>query len=210
LIKRNEIKYPIIRGEGPRIRIILNRLDFSEVYPPRIVTSLYFDYPSLRFFRESEEGLTPRIKIRTRWYGKGRLGWEHSLFEIKYTLQDHRRKMSTPIDSIKGNASSHFRKVQNGEILPQIYVRYLRRYFEDAKGNRVTLDTDIRYSLVGHTTNWKKLVVPMSVAVDPMEVVEFKFFSNTSSLIALDNFSLQQGRFSKYCSGLSLLMAWSH
>jgi hypothetical protein len=38
-------------------------------HSPRIVHSLYFDSPDGASFRESEEGLSERWKVRVRWYG---------------------------------------------------------------------------------------------------------------------------------------------
>ena len=42
----------------------------KSLYPSRRINSLYFDTRGFRMFEESEEGLTPRKKIRIRWYNE--------------------------------------------------------------------------------------------------------------------------------------------
>ena len=43
-------------------------LKLKSTFPPRIVKSIYFDTHDLKYFYDSEEGITPRIKVRRRGY----------------------------------------------------------------------------------------------------------------------------------------------
>ena len=53
----------------------------SQLYPTRIVNSLYLDNKDLSMFENSVEGITPRKKLRIRTYGNNFL-----LISIKVKL----------------------------------------------------------------------------------------------------------------------------
>ena len=42
---------------------------FSEAYPERFVNNIYFDTLSMSHYWDNVAGITPRIKVRIRWYG---------------------------------------------------------------------------------------------------------------------------------------------
>ena len=60
-------------------------------FPDRKVFSIYFDSVNLDLFRISEEGLTPRRKIRLRWYDKPK-NIVNSTLEIKTTKEHEKTK----------------------------------------------------------------------------------------------------------------------
>ena len=43
---------------------------FKKIISDQIIESLYFDTKKLDFFNLSEEGVTPRLKVRIRGYDK--------------------------------------------------------------------------------------------------------------------------------------------
>ena len=62
-LKRHEIKFVLNQKE--KINFI-NNSNLKNLFPDRIVESVYFDTKDLKLFSLSEEGITPRIKIRIR------------------------------------------------------------------------------------------------------------------------------------------------
>ena len=65
---RREKKFRLSKSDQKLLKISLLKKGMSTLYPKRIVTSCYFDTKDLRIFRESDEGILPRKKIRFRWY----------------------------------------------------------------------------------------------------------------------------------------------
>ena len=63
--KRHEIKFLINSKEK---RELINKNQLEKLFPDRIVESVYFDTEDLQFFNLSEEGVTPRFKIRIWGY----------------------------------------------------------------------------------------------------------------------------------------------
>ena len=55
-------------SEINRIKSLLLNKGGKELYPKRKISSLYFDSTQLKMFTDSEEGITPRKKIRVRMY----------------------------------------------------------------------------------------------------------------------------------------------
>ena len=83
--KRHEIKFIIMKNK----ECISQRQNLKKLYPDRIIESLYFDTKKLDFFNLSEEGVTPRLKVRIRGYDEGIL----NNLEIKTTNNYHREKI---------------------------------------------------------------------------------------------------------------------
>ena len=50
------------------MKIFLKKRSANEIYPKRIVKSLYFENSTNQMFVDSEEGIVPRKKIRIRYY----------------------------------------------------------------------------------------------------------------------------------------------
>ena len=64
---RLEKKY-ILQNNSERLRFIkfLLKNGFKNIYKDRVNFSIYFDYRNLKFFHDSEEGLSFRNKLRLR------------------------------------------------------------------------------------------------------------------------------------------------
>ena len=76
-----------------------------------------------------------------------------------------------------------------------MFVEYLREYF-DAKGSRLTIDTNIFYSSFDDPNN---KVSDLKTAVE----IKAQFHKSLDEL--RDQFPFQRVRFSKYCRGFNLL-----
>ena len=85
-MQRYEIKFDITQEN---INKIIKDMNLTKIYPNRIVNSTYFDTNNFKFFSLSEEGVTPRIKVRTRCYNDKNL----MNLEIKKTNNYHREKI---------------------------------------------------------------------------------------------------------------------
>ncbi len=143
---RKEKKYRLTFSELAILKQKLLKSGMTNLYPPRIVNSCYFDTPELKLFNESEEGILPRKKIRVRWYDKS----------IKFTKE-------VKISSLEGRFKYQKKnlKVQNlenllnikifdnsyGELMPILNVSYKREYFLFKK-LRVTFDENISYTFL--------------------------------------------------------------
>ena len=64
---RIEQKILINKNQSIDLKIFLKR-SAKEIYPKRIVKSLYFENSTNQMYVNSEEGVVPRKKIRIRYY----------------------------------------------------------------------------------------------------------------------------------------------
>lgn len=141
-------------------RVMTHPAGFSEIYTERVINNIYFDTPTFQHLRENIEGVTPRHKVRIRWYGsaeehtnaqlelKKKTGdmidktvlqlKDFSLPEQPYTLADI---ISEPADEavLPQHAATLYK--------PVVLNRYARRYFVSHEGDiRLTLDTQIQFA----------------------------------------------------------------
>ena len=85
-MRRHEIKFDI--SEYKLIDIVKD-YKLKELHPKRKIQSIYFDTIDYDFFTDSEEGQTPRKKVRLRSYNEEQT---YSL-EIKYANSYYREKI---------------------------------------------------------------------------------------------------------------------
>ena len=78
--KRYEIKFLINSKEK---RELIDKNQLKKLFPDRIVESVYFDTEDLQFFNLSEEGITPRFKIRIRGYNNKKKEFKGSKINVK-------------------------------------------------------------------------------------------------------------------------------
>ena len=65
---RIEEKIPVSLLEGSQLIADLRTQGLTTLFPTRIITSDYFDNYQYDLYRDSEEGLLPRKKVRIRYY----------------------------------------------------------------------------------------------------------------------------------------------
>jgi hypothetical protein len=189
---RIEQKILINNNQSIDLKIFLKKRSANEIYPKRMIRSLYFENSTNQMFIDSEEGIVPRKKIRIRYYPE-----TVSKFSIEKKISsiEGRFKVNKNIDEelFEKYTLNGVLDDQYGWCKPKIWVEYFREYFE-ISGVRVTYDTDIKYkdingNLIGKEKN---------------SVFEIKtsIKKNLDELII--DFPYDRSRFSKYCNGINL------
>ena len=165
------------------------------LFPKRVIQSNYFDSSNYTLFRDSEEGLLPRKKIRIRHYPQAPL-IQHNL-EIKISSIEGRRKNSITLSDTQAkkiNKLGYFDSVY-GLLEQRVSINYLREYFF-FKGIRITRDTKILYQDLDHKSN---------NYLEKDSVVEIKAPKDTSVDFLFKIIPSQRRRFSKYCNAIKCL-----
>ena len=173
----------------------INTIEAKKIYNSRKVFSTYFENDFFSSFKQSEEGVVPRKKIRIRSYNTN----DHSVvskLEIKISAEDSRFKK---VEKIK--SKHQIEKLLNRGLLdrnyglckPLLNVSYEREYYQ-LTDHRITIDKNINYC------NFKRKI---KIFKEPLSIIEFK--SDTTKDINLyDNILTSPiSRFSKYCRGMN-------
>ena len=173
----------------------INTIDAKKIYNSRKVFSTYFENDFFSSFKQSEEGVVPRKKIRIRSYNTN----DHSVvskLEIKISAEDSRFKK---VEKIK--SKHQIEKLLNRGLLdrnyglckPLLNVSYEREYYQ-LTDHRITIDKNISYC------NFKRKI---RIFKEPLSIIEFK--SDTTKDINLYDSILTSpiSRFSKYCRGIN-------
>ena len=192
-LKRHEIKFLINSKE--KLNFIRNN-NLKNLFPDRTVESIYYDTKNLLFFNLSEEGVTPRSKIRIRGYNDGKL----NNLEIKTTKDHHREKIILKnFDFNDYDLHHNLKKLGINEIVKkQLRVKYLRSYYQLDGVGRVTIDRDIEFLLPNHNYHNSKKINQI--------VLEVKLQSNKFDKNHIERIiNFREIRFSKYCAGVNLL-----
>ena len=191
-IKRYELKF-VFKYKDENKLLKNNKL--KKIFPDRIVESIYFDTSEFKFFHLSEEGVTPRIKIRMRGYNNGLL----ENLEIKKTNNYDREKIV--IKKFNYNLIDFYKHLKNlgieGAFTKKLKVKYKRSYYQFENVGRITFDEDIVFSLPGNVN---------SLIRTNHKVMEVKVNSNYFDKSKIEKvINLKESRFSKYCIGVNSL-----
>lgn len=190
-MNRHEIKFDVT---NINIKKIKNNLCLKTLYPERKVFSYYFDTLNNKFFFESEEGHTPRKKIRIRTYD-----FKNFVLEIKFTDFYSRKKISIKNFKFTNlNLQHELNKLKIKEsIFPKILVQYSRKYFLSRLG-RFTYDTNIEYYKINNLLNKTSFKNK-----DHKNILELKInnIKNNKEEIA-SKLPFKELRNSKYCNGV--------
>lgn len=191
--KRHEIKFIINKKE--KINFI-NKNHLNKIFPDRIVESIYFDTKDLQFFSLSEEGVTPRFKIRLRGYNNEK----PSNLEIKKTKNYYREKIV--LKNFQFNSFELHKTLKsmgiNNIVDQKIRVKYLRSYYELKDLGRITMDENIEFfNPSKEFRNPKKInKIILEVKIQRKEIDK----NHVEKII-----NLKESRFSKYCVGINCL-----
>ena len=189
------------------------------VYPDRCVHSLYFDDVDFSSVRDNLAGVSERKKIRLRWYKniKGD-GTGFPVFELKVREGRLGRKISFKLPDLQGDLmelklSDIMKKVNqrlaeqefffDDYLAPTLRVSYVRSYYEDFDGLRITMDTDIKFHGVSlHQNLGKILETPY-----PFNVMELKFPLSMKNKVSklIKPLHVIPKRHSKYLVGLAMM-----
>ena len=193
--------------------------NFVEHYPSRIVNSVYFIDPIYSELHRYETDSFEKEKVRFRWYGdsaddalknklmklelkqkSGLIGKKIQLPVFNFTQTIFDFSHETLIKLFKNSLDPKDR-LRLSSYYPISFVSYFRNYFiNTASGMRVTIDSNICYSLVGSTLKGAKIK-------DKSDVLEIKSESDgiqgTRRYTFLDGVGLTQMKFSKFHNSLS-------
>ncbi|MFC2165334.1 VTC domain-containing protein [Acidobacteriota bacterium] len=171
--RSHETKYVLSNSSVPTIlRWLRSRCSPDPKFPASIVSSIYYDTPSLRFLREKFNSDFIKTKVRLRWYADTETGKPEakSFLEAKYKIGNTREKIRRETH-ITGdwlsNVNLNNRALKNiprmfisekmlfpDIICPVFKISYTRmRFIEPTTGSRLCVDYDISSSGV----NWKIL-----------------------------------------------------
>ena len=203
-MKRQELKY-ILSDEQKKY--FIKKFKFKLQYSPRFINSIYYDSNNFIDYRDSVEGITPRIKNRIRFYNNSKNipsdifqnKFNNLFFEKKITYSNYRFKDKKNISKfpeyIYCNKSNTIKK-------PKLLVSYFRKYYTN-QNLRATNDTQIFFSQIinGKILGLRKLD---DKNVDNVFELKFDLGLNTEELIY---FQPQLTRFSKYSIGISNILS---
>lgn len=200
---------------------IYSNTEFSPIFAPRYVNSLYFDDLSFQSAVDNLAGVSDRRKMRLRWYHyaglhnfslpvlefkyrTGRLGYKKSLslpgfretlFNMK--MEDFYPQLCRELAGFETEQNFFF----DDFYFPTLRVQYLRKYFQDTQGLRLTIDRNIKF----FQTHSSSTLLEESGAEYPLAVAEIKFAPHQKQAVVeiLRTLNLTPKRHSKYLVGLS-------
>ena len=167
---RIEEKIPVSLSEGSQLIESLKNKGLSTLFPPRLIESCYFDTSRYDLYRDSEEGLLPRKKMRIRQYPQSQKNQQ--LLESKISAIEGRFKTSKTLDEHSAMLiyNNGFFDAEYGVLHPKVTISYTREYYF-YEGTRITMDTNITYQEFNQQNN---------KAIEEMAVIELKAPANTS------------------------------
>jgi SPX domain protein involved in polyphosphate accumulation len=134
---------------------------FSEIYPPRYINNIYFDYPLLENYTDNIDGASQRKKARVRWYHDLFGVAEEPTLEFKIKEGMMGTKISYPFPDFSfqnGFSESALRDTIRGSTLPLEVRQYLetvepvlanryRRWYlaTPDQAFRITVDAELTY-----------------------------------------------------------------
>ena len=188
---RIEDKYIVENNDKIEILSFLKKTKFKPEFKNRDITSIYFDNKNLSMFFDSEEGSTPRKKIRIRFYENNK---KKLFLEKKINSQEGKYKITKKIkpDNLNFYQKKGYYDSQYGVCYPKLIVNYNRFYFKKIN-YRITLDVNI---------NFKNLLSSNSKYLENFSILEVKILRNFSIPIELEQLPLNKIRYSKYSEGI--------
>ena len=189
---RIENKYQLSTAKLSEFFIFLNDYSAKEMYPTRLIKSIYFDNQNFSAYRESIEGVVPRKKIRIRNYPNTSVN-----FNLEIKINSIEGKFKTTKDNINSNdiLKNGYHDCNYGLCYPTVEVSYIRGYFS-IFNLRVTLDTSISYSQYN-----KKKIMPYQETT----IMEVKSNSLDNVNYIENKINFPKTRFSKYCNAIEEL-----
>jgi len=189
---RIEKKYEFNLAKLQNFYEFLNKNSSSELYPGRLIKSIYFDNYFFSSYHDSIEGTVPRKKIRIRNYPSTT---DKFNLEIKINSIEGRYKTVENDINYHDILKNGYFDCAYGMCVPVVEISYFRKYFS-VFNLRVTLDTSISYKRYDE----KKAMPIMESAI-----IEVKS-NNLNDLDYIDRkFHFQTTRFTKYCNAIEEL-----
>lgn len=186
----------------------------AAAHPERAVNNIYLDTPELGFYLLHTQGVSPRQKVRLRWYGASQGGAIQASLEFKLKRGQVNGKLIYPLPGFRfdgapvagwrlGTGLPEAVASQCRGLEPVLMTRYRRRYYRAAGGAfRLTLD----YGLDFTSLSRELALPPMKPLAFPHLILELKYAVNDQLQAAriTQGFPFRLARFSKYATGLRL------
>jgi hypothetical protein len=219
-----ELKYVLPAGRARLARSLVSALCRPDPnYPAAIVTTIYYDTPSLELLSEKINSDYLKTKLRLRWYSPAR-GATTAFLEVKSRVGGLRHKVrvatSLGAEMVEGLSLDHPTLEQVLELarplgiplparlMPALVLRYERsRFIDPVSASRISVDLDIE-ALRGHP----RLVGGASGQPLAQAVVEIKGPGNDMprALQPLINLGARRAAFSKYGAAGVVMLRYSH
>lgn len=192
---------------------------FSEVFEERKINNFYFDTHDLNSYRENNDGVKNRTKLRVRWYGDDIYNILSPVLEIKikkgllgtkerYPLKSINFNIYHSIGSIKKCISASNLplklKYKLNFLSPSFMNRYMRKYFLSFdKKYRITIDFNQAFYRLSNNTLLRKHVDQNNV------ILELKYDSHNDddARYITNNFPFRLSKNSKYVNGVHNLFS---
>lgn len=215
---RYELKFVLTNNELNLLDSFLKINKFKNVYPRRMVNSIYFDTNEFTSIKENLSGIANRDKVRLRWYGnnssipqlelkkkRGRIGTKNNykiehLKDLNLDMLTSRQIHKTTFSYLKENRKD---LIIDKYYTPIVYIGYERDYFELEEGIRLTIDKKIHFKhlIIDRPVNKIKKINHNKI------VVELKF--GLKKIDHIKNLIKKSGlvpeRHSKYLYGVTRL-----
>lgn len=188
--------------------VLNSPLLFRPIYQPRQVNSIYFDTPRLDYFQQNSLGVTPRLKVRARWYGV--LNEPSNLqIEIKHRAGEVIQKKvfpKTQINPFELEEMSRITKQQLEANLPEAHAlravlanSYQRRYYYSSSSQlRITIDDSVLFSNI---TDWRRRQTTYTLAATILEV-KYSLQQDNQLRQLISSFPVHISKSSKYVMGI--------
>ena len=189
---RIENKYELSIAKLTDLYIFLKNSYVKEIYPTRLIKSIYFDNQNFSGYHESIEGVVPRKKIRIRNYPNN-----SNEFNLEIKVNSIEGKFKTTQNNINyiDMLKNGYHDCNYGLCYPTVEVSYFRKYFS-IFNLRVTLDTSISYKEYS-----KKKKIPYHETA----IMEVKS-NNLENINYIEKkIYFPKTRFSKYCNAVEQL-----
>ena len=206
---RIETKYIVNSRDLNQFIYQINKFGFIKIYPSRYINSLYYDDALLSSVTENIAGITPRNKYRIRWYSSKNnnknFGWQFEK-KIKNGELGYKEicKLKEDFDEQNDfsfrNLISKYKIISNLvniKIEPKLICNYLRNYYENNSGIRLTIDSKLRFTKFSQKTNLQDLA---SWQYTNLNIIELKFKPEKRREISeiIKTFPFNSSRCSKY------------
>ena len=177
----------------------LDHNNSKKLYPSRIINSIYFDN-YLQMYRDSNEGVVPRKKLRIRTYGNKKFFLSKNNFfkETKITYYNYRDKIVEPYKFSKNKFIQGLIDSTYGYCKPNLNVVYKRNYYK-VFDLRITIDEHISYCSIKNQNLSNYTIFDKGTCV-----IEIKTNNIYSTDRLKEFFPLARSRFSKYCRGIEI------
>lgn len=209
--KRYERKFLLPTDQVQQVVYQLQTISagLREIYTQRTVRSCYYDTPAFTHLQENLAGVSPRRKVRIRWYGdnlkhttaqlevKTKRGdlveKDTQVLSIPLTRSDLRQPLQLTLEKSQLNLA-----LQETEYFPVLENAYQRRYFLSFDETlRITLDFDLQFSLPASSSK---------ISYPPYAILEYKYPPTAEPLVAFitQSFPYRLSKSSKYELGMQL------